>query len=61
MDAKMLEPYPVGEREAIQSAANFIERHFQSIRCDSDGVSDCVRCNAQYLSKVLHQILAKAA
>jgi hypothetical protein len=54
----VLKPYPAGEREAIQKAIEFTDRHFQSVRCDSEAIADCVRCNAQYLAKILKQLLA---
>ena len=37
--------------KAIATAATFIESEFAPKRCDSDGVSDCVRCNAVALAR----------
>lgn len=36
--------------EAERHAAEFLLEYFQNIRCDSDGVSDCVRCNVMALA-----------
>ena len=40
---------------AKRSAARFLIEYFQPRRCDSDGVSDCVRCNALALARWMLQ------
>lgn len=40
------------DEPAIRSAAEFLLSRYAKARCDSEAVSDCVRCNAVYLARV---------
>lgn len=37
--------------ESVRSSARFLLRRFEDQRCDSEGVAECVRCQAVYLAK----------
>lgn len=50
-----------GERECLARVAEKIEAHFKPMKCDSLGSSDCIRCGAEYLAKVVKELLAETA
>ena len=39
------------EIESLRSSANFLLRTFEGQRCDSEGVADCLRCQAVRLAR----------
>lgn len=45
---------------AARSAAEFLEASFKDRRCDSDGVSCCIRCNAVALARFVLKSLDDA-
>lgn len=51
----------VAEQAALESAMKFIETDVAGRRCDSPDVSNCVRCNATYLSRQARCMIAAIA
>lgn len=47
-------------REAVESSFNFLIKHFENARCDSDAVSNCVRCQTVFLAKSVREMLLSA-
>jgi len=37
--------------EALRSSAEFLMRQFKDAKCDSDGLSGCLRCQAVHLAR----------
>jgi hypothetical protein len=50
-----------GSREAIASGCEMLEERYSRARCDSDGVSGCIRCNTMFLVSTLTDLLAATA
>lgn len=46
--------------EAIRSAATFLIKRFGAAKCDSEAVSECVRCSAHFLAQSALEALAGA-
>lgn len=50
---------PIKDRAAIESSCRFIEEKIAPRKCDSDGVSGCLRCQSVYLAKRMREMLAE--
>lgn len=46
-----------GSREALLITVDFLRSRFGKARCDSDGVSDCIRCQTMFLVRLTEQLL----
>lgn len=45
-----------GELEAIDAALKFVDECVSRRRCDAEAISECVRCTAVYLAKIVKQL-----
>lgn len=52
---------PGGEKEALLSAASLLRSRLDNVRCDSEAVSDCVRCSTVYLARKVERLVSLAA
>lgn len=50
-----------GELEAIEAALKFVDECVSRRRCDAEAISECVRCTAVYLAKIVKQLKRGAA
>jgi hypothetical protein len=50
-----------GARSALICAVGMLRGRYQKARCDSDGVSDCVRCKTMFLVRTMERLLASSA
>lgn len=48
-------------REAVESSLKVLIAHYENARCDSEAVSECVRCNAVFLAKSVSEMLVDAS
>lgn len=44
---------------AVESSIKFLLERYEHARCDSDGVSNCVRCQVVFLAKSVREMLAE--
>lgn len=46
-----------GKRAALKSTARDMRSRFEKAKCDSEAVSDCVRCNMMFLVGAVEDVL----
>lgn len=50
-----------GSREALLSTVEFLRARYAKARCDSDGVSCCVRCQTMFLVRKMEALLVASS
>ena len=55
--AKVRAEQMIPDRPAVESAVKVLIQRFEKAPCDSDGASQCVRCNVMFLARVMRDML----
>lgn len=59
VDEQPIDYLPHLHEPSVRSACEMLIERFDRARCDSDGVSRCIRCNSVYLAKSILEAMEK--